>query len=240
MNSPVGLALADLAGIANSCLLGLVPPAWLTGGAFPIASGAVFALARPLARLYEAFTRPLPLARCAGSAGVRPWLSRWGGRTFGLGYDFTPRARRRRLLSYGRGPHFNLVKPPAFAPSRSDAIRPLRAPWPCLPIILGGCIVGGCRASRGGSRYSCPLRKGIAATSCLGLPESTAPSTLNLRSFEYGFMKGGYHTWIDTYGCRCEEADAPPLTPTSKDGPTSRCINRPVRLVANDTTLPHL
>jgi hypothetical protein len=35
------------------------------------------------------------------------------------------------------------------------------------------------------------------------LPESTAESTLNLRSFEYGFMPGGYRTWIDIYGCRC-------------------------------------
>ena len=44
----------------------------------------------------------------------------------------------------------------------------------------------------------------VLATSCLGSPESTAANTLNLRSFEYGFMPGGYHTWIDTYGCRCE------------------------------------
>src|SRR4051794_41780399 len=90
MNSPVGLALADLAGIANSCLLGLVPPAWLTGGAFPIASGAVFALARPLARLYEAFTRPLPLARCAGSAGGGPWLFPGGGGPFWFRPRFYP------------------------------------------------------------------------------------------------------------------------------------------------------
>ena len=34
----------------------------------------------------------------------------------------------------------------------------------------------------------------VFATSSLGLPESTAESTLNLRSFEYGFMPGGYHT----------------------------------------------
>jgi hypothetical protein len=33
----------------------------------------------------------------------------------------------------------------------------------------------------------------VLATSSLGLPESTAASTLNLRSFEYGFMPGGYH-----------------------------------------------
>jgi Stage II sporulation protein E (SpoIIE) len=33
----------------------------------------------------------------------------------------------------------------------------------------------------------------VFATSSLGLPESTAESTLNLRSFEYGFMPGGYH-----------------------------------------------
>jgi hypothetical protein len=31
----------------------------------------------------------------------------------------------------------------------------------------------------------------VLATSSLGLPESTAESTLNLRSFEYGFMDGG-------------------------------------------------
>src|SRR5215208_7505253 len=43
----------------------------------------------------------------------------------------------------------------------------------------------------------------VFATSSLGVPESTAESTLNLRSFEYGFMPGGYHIWIDTYGCRC-------------------------------------
>src|SRR5215217_7467182 len=33
----------------------------------------------------------------------------------------------------------------------------------------------------------------VFATSSLGLPASTAVSTLNLRSFEYGFMPGGYH-----------------------------------------------
>src|SRR5215217_1196061 len=33
----------------------------------------------------------------------------------------------------------------------------------------------------------------VFATSSLGLPASTAESTLNLRSFEYGFMPGGYH-----------------------------------------------
>jgi hypothetical protein len=31
----------------------------------------------------------------------------------------------------------------------------------------------------------------VSATSSLGLPASTAASTLNLRSFEYGFMPGG-------------------------------------------------
>jgi len=45
----------------------------------------------------------------------------------------------------------------------------------------------------------------VLATSSLGVPASTAESTLNLRCFEYGFMPGGYHIWIDTYGCRCEE-----------------------------------
>src|SRR5215218_4046334 len=44
----------------------------------------------------------------------------------------------------------------------------------------------------------------VFATCSLGLPESTAESTLNLRSFEYGFMPEGYHIWIDTYGCRCK------------------------------------
>src|SRR3954454_22245230 len=44
----------------------------------------------------------------------------------------------------------------------------------------------------------------VSATSSLGLPTSTAAKTLNLRSFEYGFMPRGYHTLIDTYGCRCE------------------------------------
>src|SRR5215212_5607702 len=34
----------------------------------------------------------------------------------------------------------------------------------------------------------------VFATSSLGVPASTAESTLNLRSFEYGFMEGGYHT----------------------------------------------
>src|SRR5918994_3215056 len=33
----------------------------------------------------------------------------------------------------------------------------------------------------------------VFASSSLGLPEATAESTLNLRSFEYGFMPGGYH-----------------------------------------------
>src|SRR5918993_1044967 len=33
----------------------------------------------------------------------------------------------------------------------------------------------------------------VLATSSLGLPASTAASTLSLRSFEYGFMPGGYH-----------------------------------------------
>src|SRR5215218_10301519 len=46
----------------------------------------------------------------------------------------------------------------------------------------------------------------VFATCSLGLPESTAESTLNLRSFEYGFMPEGYHIWIDTYGCRCQKA----------------------------------
>src|SRR5215218_2095979 len=46
----------------------------------------------------------------------------------------------------------------------------------------------------------------VLATSSLGVPASTAASTLNLRSFEYGFMPGGYHIWIDTYGCRCERS----------------------------------
>jgi hypothetical protein len=31
----------------------------------------------------------------------------------------------------------------------------------------------------------------VLASSSLGLPESMAESTLNLRSFEYGFMPGG-------------------------------------------------
>jgi hypothetical protein len=44
----------------------------------------------------------------------------------------------------------------------------------------------------------------VLATSSLGVPASTAESTLNLRSFEYGFMPGGYHIWIDTYGRRCD------------------------------------
>lgn len=35
----------------------------------------------------------------------------------------------------------------------------------------------------------------VSATSCLGLPASTAGSTLNLRSFEYGFMPGGANTY---------------------------------------------
>src|SRR5215213_9132360 len=43
----------------------------------------------------------------------------------------------------------------------------------------------------------------VFATSSLGTPRPTAASTLNLRSFEYGFIPGGYHIWIDTYGCRC-------------------------------------
>src|SRR3712207_3018997 len=37
----------------------------------------------------------------------------------------------------------------------------------------------------------------IFATSSLGVPASTAASTLNLRSFEYGIMSGGYH--MDRY-----------------------------------------
>src|SRR5215211_7209839 len=45
----------------------------------------------------------------------------------------------------------------------------------------------------------------VFASCSLGLPESTAESTLNLRSFEYGFMPEGYHIWIDTYGCRCKD-----------------------------------
>src|ERR687890_739675 len=45
----------------------------------------------------------------------------------------------------------------------------------------------------------------VFATSSLGVPASTAESTLNLRSFEYGFMPGGYHIWIDTYACRCQQ-----------------------------------
>ena len=38
----------------------------------------------------------------------------------------------------------------------------------------------------------------VLATSSLGVPASTAASTLNLRSFEYGFMPGGYHI-MDRY-----------------------------------------
>src|SRR5215208_7205892 len=34
----------------------------------------------------------------------------------------------------------------------------------------------------------------VFATCSLGLPASTAESTLNLRSFEYGFMPGDQHT----------------------------------------------
>src|SRR5215207_5934944 len=45
----------------------------------------------------------------------------------------------------------------------------------------------------------------VFATSSLGVPASTAESTLNLRSFAYGLMPGGYHIWIDTYGCRCQK-----------------------------------
>src|SRR5215217_3346278 len=45
----------------------------------------------------------------------------------------------------------------------------------------------------------------VLATCSLGLPASTAESTLNLRSFEYGFMPGDYHIWIDTYGYRCRK-----------------------------------
>ena len=37
----------------------------------------------------------------------------------------------------------------------------------------------------------------VFATCSLGLPASTAASTLDLRSFEYGFMPGGYH--MDRY-----------------------------------------
>jgi hypothetical protein len=37
----------------------------------------------------------------------------------------------------------------------------------------------------------------VLATSSLGLPASTAESTLNLRSFEYDFISGGYH--MDRY-----------------------------------------
>ena len=54
----------------------------------------------------------------------------------------------------------------------------------------------------------------VSATSSLGLPASTAASTLNLRSFEYGFMPGGYHIRIHTYGRRCKTTylgDAPLL-----------------------------
>src|SRR3954452_6668976 len=55
---------------------------------FSLPEVAAFALpSAPRARLYGAFTRSLPRERCAGSAGVRPWTPRWGGRTFGLGYD---------------------------------------------------------------------------------------------------------------------------------------------------------
>src|SRR5215217_400819 len=49
----------------------------------------------------------------------------------------------------------------------------------------------------------------VLTTSSLGVPASTAASTLNLRSFEYGFMPGGYHIWIDTYGCRCQRLYLP-------------------------------
>src|SRR5215211_114572 len=66
----------------------------------------------------------------------------------------------------------------------------------------------------------------VFATCSLGLPESTAESTLNLRSFEYGFMPEGYHIWIDTYGCRCQTAtlpyglQVPPRTGTGRPAPS--------------------
>ena len=44
----------------------------------------------------------------------------------------------------------------------------------------------------------------VLATSSLGVAASTAESTLNLRSFEYGFIPGAYHIRIDTYGSRCK------------------------------------
>src|SRR5215213_10227351 len=45
----------------------------------------------------------------------------------------------------------------------------------------------------------------VLATSSLGVPASTVESTLNLRSFEYGFIPGAYHIRIDTYGSRCQK-----------------------------------
>src|SRR4029453_14409411 len=78
--------------------------------------------------------------------------------------------------------------------------------------FLGGLpgIAFGCRSPAPLRLFSQCFMVGIDtekvfAISSLGVPASTAVSTLNLRSFEYGFMPGGYHIWIDTYGCRCKK-----------------------------------
>jgi hypothetical protein len=49
------------------------------------------------------------------------------------------------------------------------------------------------------------------------LPESTAESTLNLRSFEYGFMPGGYH--IMDQSLRVPLSAPFPYTPKQKQKP---------------------
>src|SRR4051794_18439043 len=77
MNSPVGLALADLAGIANSCLLGPVPPASLGGGAFLISSGAALRILRPRPAHYTSKAAPrlshFPRSRPSRNRPVQPF-----------------------------------------------------------------------------------------------------------------------------------------------------------------------
>src|SRR3954449_4242568 len=75
--------------------------------------------------------------------------------------------------------------------------------WSISPFLEGLPGIGfGCTSAVSRRLFSQRFMVGIDtekvfATSSLGLPASTASSTLNLRSFEYGFMFGGYH--MDLY-----------------------------------------
>src|SRR5215211_7815023 len=71
----------------------------------------------------------------------------------------------------------------------------------------------------------------VLATSSLGVPASTVESTLNLRSFEYGFIPGAYHIRIDTYGSRCQKVSDREYIPCQGGALIGRFANRPYKFL---------